>query len=357
MGSLAKRASPRGLPLAAIAATLAASSLPPAAVVAVDAAEEPVGFMLRYYAAYWKRFAVQDFPRQVCYHFPASCIALQVGVCMKTPPGLAAPYIQQKRGLGVQFHMGEEGVGYLLLEKDLSSPTYLLWSGCQEGCEDCRNGHGLAAMPILSSSMCGTTVNQSVFMFMEIDKFNDDENVGCVQSLSSYYGDFTWQHEKYSKDAIVGSTTLALLCMVYVAIACLCRSKFSEDRHQSTEATSNIVDPQQCVARVIGKEEIDRQFPTLCGADVVKATISSTCVVCLLPVTFEEPCKNLQCGHFFHAECILRWWTHEPRYLLTCPMCRQPQLLDDQVVSHHADASGAALGEEAVSVAPIVVAP
>merc|ERR1712187_677647 len=98
-------------------------------------------------------------------------------------------------------------------------------------------------------------------------------------------------------------------------------------------------DPQQCMERVIGKEEIDRHFPTVLGADLVnlgngtptreaptrtQAHVTRTCAVCLLLVTGEEPCKSLHCGHYFHADCILKWWTHEPRRLLTCPMCRQP---------------------------------
>ena len=43
------------------------------------------------------------------------------------------------------------------------------------------------------------------------------------------------------------------------------------------------------------------------------------CAVCLEPYT---DCV-LECGHFFHRRCALRWL----RLSNTCPVCRRPQAL------------------------------
>jgi hypothetical protein len=60
---------------------------------------------------------------------------------------------------------------------------------------------------------------------------------------------------------------------------------------------------------------------------VTPCTVSDnpTCVVCLTPVEEGEPCRVTQCGHSFHADCIMHWWMYKPRKTLKCPVCRTRQ--------------------------------
>jgi hypothetical protein len=39
------------------------------------------------------------------------------------------------------------------------------------------------------------------------------------------------------------------------------------------------------------------------------------------------PCLRLHCGHVFHVHCLGRYFTYQGRY--TCPVCREPFVLDD----------------------------
>mmetsp|Transcript_114495 Transcript_114495/g.287707 ORF Transcript_114495/g.287707 Transcript_114495/m.287707 type:complete len:161 (-) Transcript_114495:33-515(-) len=51
------------------------------------------------------------------------------------------------------------------------------------------------------------------------------------------------------------------------------------------------------------------------------------CVICLSDIEAEEPCRFTQCGHVFHASCLLHWWASAPRRTLRCPICRRAQRL------------------------------
>lgn len=45
---------------------------------------------------------------------------------------------------------------------------------------------------------------------------------------------------------------------------------------------------------------------------------SGSCTVCLDEVTALQSAVRLECGHTFHAECIMSWLSHNT----TCPNCR-----------------------------------
>mmetsp|Transcript_95328 Transcript_95328/g.266950 ORF Transcript_95328/g.266950 Transcript_95328/m.266950 type:complete len:145 (-) Transcript_95328:171-605(-) len=72
---------------------------------------------------------------------------------------------------------------------------------------------------------------------------------------------------------------------------------------------------------------VEQNFPTrsLLGEPM--------CVICMSAIDPAEPCRLTQCGHAFHAGCIVRWWVTGLRRPLTCPICRQiqhcPQLPGD----------------------------
>jgi len=68
------------------------------------------------------------------------------------------------------------------------------------------------------------------------------------------------------------------------------------------------------------QEDVETRFP------VVKCiTGGETCVICLSDIDVGEECRVTQCGHAFHADCVLSWWMYRPRRSLRCPMCRTRQ--------------------------------
>mmetsp|Transcript_73528 Transcript_73528/g.142227 ORF Transcript_73528/g.142227 Transcript_73528/m.142227 type:complete len:183 (-) Transcript_73528:243-791(-) len=77
---------------------------------------------------------------------------------------------------------------------------------------------------------------------------------------------------------------------------------------------------QAAVARRrVGVAQIERHFPahyTLNGP---------TCTICLSVVHADGLCRQTKCGHQFHADCIMKWWTQEKGRPLCCPTCRTTQ--------------------------------
>mmetsp|Transcript_64484 Transcript_64484/g.135306 ORF Transcript_64484/g.135306 Transcript_64484/m.135306 type:complete len:384 (-) Transcript_64484:301-1452(-) len=69
------------------------------------------------------------------------------------------------------------------------------------------------------------------------------------------------------------------------------------------------------------QEDVEARFP------VVKCVQSDgeTCVICLSNIEEGDECRITQCGHQFHADCVLSWWMYKQRRTLRCPMCRTRQ--------------------------------
>mmetsp|Transcript_99342 Transcript_99342/g.289931 ORF Transcript_99342/g.289931 Transcript_99342/m.289931 type:complete len:183 (-) Transcript_99342:94-642(-) len=89
----------------------------------------------------------------------------------------------------------------------------------------------------------------------------------------------------------------------------------------------------------IGKEAIERRFPVQKMGPGTQYLEESTCAVCLEAIAEAQPCRRLQCGHSFHADCILEWWTHVPRTSLECPVCKRRQRVTAQDGTPAASAS------------------
>lgn len=50
------------------------------------------------------------------------------------------------------------------------------------------------------------------------------------------------------------------------------------------------------------------------------------CVICLEAMHNHEPRRVLYCYHYFHAQCIQKWWLHQAGDVaLSCPLCKQIQ--------------------------------
>eukprot|EP00747_Dinoflagellata_sp_TGD_P164951 gnl/TRDRNA2_/TRDRNA2_185612_c0_seq1.p1 gnl/TRDRNA2_/TRDRNA2_185612_c0~~gnl/TRDRNA2_/TRDRNA2_185612_c0_seq1.p1 ORF type:complete len:136 (-),score=13.77 gnl/TRDRNA2_/TRDRNA2_185612_c0_seq1:52-459(-) len=73
---------------------------------------------------------------------------------------------------------------------------------------------------------------------------------------------------------------------------------------------------------VIDTSTIDSCFPVAQARDAVQ------CAICLCRVDEGAPCRQLQCSHGFHPECISGWWVNKDINHLACPVCRQPQNIE-----------------------------
>jgi len=93
---------------------------------------------------------------------------------------------------------------------------------------------------------------------------------------------------------------------------------------QRTEPNHEITGvPAPANGKVIGKEMVDKYFPEM------KLSSGNSCAVCLGAIEETHTCRRLQCEHAFHSECIQKWWLHEERTVLLCPVCKQQQKLDN----------------------------
>jgi len=71
--------------------------------------------------------------------------------------------------------------------------------------------------------------------------------------------------------------------------------------------------------KLVCTTEIEEHFP------VFASDHAPMCAVCLSVVEADEPCRRTKCGHEFHGDCIMRWWTQEEGKVLCCPVCREVQ--------------------------------
>jgi len=67
-----------------------------------------------------------------------------------------------------------------------------------------------------------------------------------------------------------------------------------------------------------------------------------TCVICLEDIEEGQDAITTQCGHTFHQDCVVQWWTHKSRKVIRCPLC-----ITKQKMKGNADASPKASPETA----------
>lgn len=97
----------------------------------------------------------------------------------------------------------------------------------------------------------------------------------------------------------------------------------------------------QSPKKVITAVEIEQQFPE------VPIDGQPQCVVCLVEVDGNG--RKLPCGHCFHADCLMNWWTHTPRSVLECPTCRQVASISTEETSkQYAGSTSSIVGQQGV---------
>jgi hypothetical protein len=75
--------------------------------------------------------------------------------------------------------------------------------------------------------------------------------------------------------------------------------------------------------RIVTEEDIREHMPP---AELpARSGSMPTCVVCLSAIEVGQEAITTQCGHLFHADCIVQWWTYRRLRTIRCPTCRKKQ--------------------------------
>ena len=134
----------------------------------------------RYYGRHWARFErTRNWPNasEVCRTFMAVCVDIRLNQCVKAHPEMHAPFTRKvthgEMNVGSEIYQrGEvqasEGEAKYMLLQDVASrhedeKGLTLWSGCEEGCDRCRFGTGVALYPVELPAMCRVTLTGGVF--------------------------------------------------------------------------------------------------------------------------------------------------------------------------------------------------
>eukprot|EP00747_Dinoflagellata_sp_TGD_P166043 gnl/TRDRNA2_/TRDRNA2_188233_c0_seq1.p1 gnl/TRDRNA2_/TRDRNA2_188233_c0~~gnl/TRDRNA2_/TRDRNA2_188233_c0_seq1.p1 ORF type:complete len:223 (+),score=8.78 gnl/TRDRNA2_/TRDRNA2_188233_c0_seq1:85-753(+) len=165
----------------------------------------------------------------------------------------------------------------------------------------CRDGKPLQCVPLSSN---GSEPELDCLSWQDLSHHHSDcshhSRLCCMQTQIDWYhsrGPMQgWQHMVQAGVSI---------CMVFgLCWCCCCLVRHRWHMKDGTLAP-------------ISRSHVEKHFPE------VSIDGQFQCVICLGDI--EGIGRKLQCGHAFHSECILDWWTHVPRTVLECPTCRQSQ--------------------------------
>jgi len=104
-----------------------------------------------------------------------------------------------------------------------------------------------------------------------------------------------------------------------ICAAIACPQRFSCGRGRPAEQT------KRKGKKAVTSEEILERLPPAKTPRASDGSGQPNCVVCLCEVDVDQDSITTQCGHVFHKECVLQWWTHKPRRSIRCPTCRTKQ--------------------------------
>jgi len=287
---------------------------------------------LRYHGQVAERFhGVDSFPNDVCLEHPAICMDLRLWECVDSPLNLHIPYTAEARqGILTSAEMfnpplENAGGSQLLLAKSVvlpqgpatSEPQLVLWSGCNGSCTDCAEGTGKLWV-LEDFPPCTVTASGGVFRLMY------NRNPAYQNTHENCWSSLERSDRETEKQSMV-QTICSLLsvcsvvgCVIAALLVCV---RNSLKRLFSARSLQNTGTGSAAPAYAIGRAAIEKHFP------VKYSNEGNLCIVCLLDIEEHEPGRRLQCGHEFHAGCIADWWTHRPRRVLECPLCKCKQRL------------------------------
>lgn len=286
--------------------------------------------------------------REICSTFKAVCSDIRLNECVPAHPEAFVPYSREvtDRDPGryvfdpPKVNDATKGkymmVSNMNLKYEAGSSGLKLFSGCDEGCNNCLQGTGFALYPVTLPMMCASTREGDVFSILYSGRDAEiDTTFNCVPSLAAYWDDVddAQQLRTTISLSVVGGLMFGVAMCALAFWFCYHRRRKHDGIH--SEFRSQILQFQMQMqnginvapgaqlelpgGRIIGNAQIEEEFP------IVSVTDSPQCVVCILPIQASENARRLQCNHVFHADCISAWWLHAPRSSLECPVCKRSQ--------------------------------
>lgn len=138
---------------------------------------------------------------------------------------------------------------------------------------------------------------------------------------------------------VLASIVVVLWIPVLLLYSCLiccycCTGQFASDvaeqrhyRETANQRAEEIAHPRR--AKI-------KQFESFLGVD---HDIPNECMICLEEFDGDDPLRKLPCGHYFHQQCIGKWWKDSPRNHGRCAYCNQNE---NQATDLHKEAYQAA---------------
>lgn len=293
---------------------------------------------------------IADFtPHEVCRTFKAVCVNIKLNTCVKAPDEFRAPWSRDftERDPGRTIHdppfQGAAGSYMIITDVDplyeqskTSHEPRQLFSGCDEGCLKCVQGTGKALHPVQLPSMCFATEQGSVFAMLynhnstQYRPASTEEN--CVDSLVDHYSELEKANE--TRQLITG-LVIGGCALIFAIITAMIVCRFRKRRARMEEELVRALRDGHAQFNVgqgplLGQAQIEQNFPIKTITPVAEEA-PPTCVVCLSAILSDQPARELQCAHAFHADCILSWWMHRPRRVIQCPLCQRQQIVADHV--------------------------
>eukprot|EP00429_Kryptoperidinium_foliaceum_P073000 CAMPEP_0176058544 /NCGR_PEP_ID=MMETSP0120_2-20121206/29170_1 /TAXON_ID=160619 /ORGANISM="Kryptoperidinium foliaceum, Strain CCMP 1326" /LENGTH=172 /DNA_ID=CAMNT_0017392073 /DNA_START=56 /DNA_END=574 /DNA_ORIENTATION=+ len=120
--------------------------------------------------------------------------------------------------------------------------------------------------------------------------------------------------------AVGGMNVLVAICVRYIMKMRSARSAvalYALPPVGSSSPARSSASPRFCI------EDFDRMFPAMPAVPTGEDAGEDLCCICLAAKAEGDPCRRLNCGHAFHAECIDDWWLRGAVNEPMCPLCRR----------------------------------
>mmetsp|Transcript_12537 Transcript_12537/g.32208 ORF Transcript_12537/g.32208 Transcript_12537/m.32208 type:complete len:173 (-) Transcript_12537:574-1092(-) len=123
-----------------------------------------------------------------------------------------------------------------------------------------------------------------------------------------------------------GDTDVAVILVAFFALGTFLRVILFR-RLDLLQAAQHSLDVRELVRWDVAKATaiIETQFPSVTLVAGEEGEDAPTCAVCVMEMEAGGSCRELECAHHFHADCIVAWFTSSQPCKVDCPLCRRTQ--------------------------------
>ena len=125
---------------------------------------------------------------------------------------------------------------------------------------------------------------------------------------------------------------------VILLVACSCLVGCCKFAHFVREAEEDWYESAREPNIVKAKGPNEKQIRILNESiPVHQAEREEICAICLDEILIGQDCRELKCGHIFHADCMYSWWAsnaRQNRLEIRCSTCRRSQTMAEAEMAH-----------------------